>query len=233
MVLTGCALASVCWGRRSPTSYVEQRTNVPGGHPRTLCVNNRYVDSCALKKGLTTLGIGVSTNVSRALVLKLGGERATSFSVSDLSRFAHDFEGHIPERRERSFGEIRAENKSIPACDLRSPVVGDPARKTQNCRLAAYTEQKSKLGDRPRTGYAGNRLGKTQIATPHRDDQNSTGTPHLDLDTVDATMTAALPSSYQMGLRHFPNKHRWDDLPCWARQTSRNALGELMGHHKR
>lgn len=172
-------------------------------------------------------------------MLKLGGERATSFSVSDMSRFAHygiagsDFQGHIPERRERSCEEIRAENKSIPVCDLRSPVVDGPARKTQNYRLAADTEQRSKLSDRPRTDYGGNRQEKAQIATPHRADQNSTCTPSLDLDTVDAMMTAALPSSNQMGIRDFPNKHRWDDLPCWARQASRNALGELMSHHKR
>lgn len=216
---------------------------VPGGHPCTPCVNNRCIDSSALKKGLTTLGIGVSTEVSKALVLKLGGERATAFSISDLSTFTHHgiggsdcqaYKSERSERGERSCGETRAQNESIPRCDLRSLAVDGPARKTQKPRLAVDAEQRSKRSDHLRKGDVANWQGKTQIATPQRDDQNSACVPPLNLfGTVDATTTAALPSSNQMDISEIPKKHRWDDLPCWARQASRNALGELMGHHKR
>ena len=193
-----------------------------------------------MKKGLTTLGIGVSTKVSKALVRKVGGERATCFNVSDLSTFARygsagsEFQGQMSERREWSCGETRAENESIPSCDLRSLMVEGPARKTQNCRPAADAEQVSKRSDRPRTGYAENWQGKTQIATPQRDYQNSACTSPLGLfDTADTMITAALPGSNQMDIRDVPKKHRWDDLPCWARQASRKAFAELMDHHKR
>ena len=203
-------------------------------------MNNRYVDSCALKKGLTTLGIGVSTEVANALIIRIGGECATSFSISDLSAFAHhgvsggELQGHMLEGRERSRGEPPAEKQSIPSCDLLSPVVGGPVRKAQKCRLEADAQQASTRSVRPRNGYAGDRQGQTQFALLQRDSPNPVYTSPLNmLDTIDVSTPPSLSITNQKFTRDFPDKHGWDDLPCWARQASKNALAELMGHHKR
>lgn len=171
----------------------------------SLSLMDRYVSSYELKEGLLKFGIGVSDEVADALLKDLGG--ATQFTALDLASFV----GHVSEAS--SVRRVKPYQGKRP--------VGSNASENglEHERIAPSHSRNDEVGG----------VRMPAVATPqqqgreHGAASGRTGEEEVSSDEVDSRPRSQTPS----------RKFRWDELPSWARKSSKRALQELMGHHQR
>lgn len=181
---------------------------------------DRFVSSYDLKGGLLKLGIGVSSKVADILLQELGGTiHGTARDLATLTQHVGDFKvqvGSSATRTKASAGENSATGGSFSSQDEFS-----------------VDEQKDETMVRSRGNKAKSGALEPVVATSQQDGRGqgvtcSSGLGHTDDDTVPPLVPSTRPCSQK-----HPTKFLWDELPCWAREASKSALRELMGHHHR
>lgn len=210
-----------------------------------------------LRKGFAKLGIGIPAGVAGALVLELGGVNAVQFSASDLALFCarcgipvSRFRGNAPVRGDRSQGMLTGETlqsrdvhpTTENSLDIRHK---DIIPHTHTNRPVARLGEMSKRKIRPQTSLSkdratnGGEQGYSELVTPtHQAPRSSSSATS---NTGEMIQTPTPPGLQQPQAtphvksteRDTTRAFRWDNLPKWARQTSKSALLALMDHHKR
>lgn len=173
---------------------------------------DRFVGSYELKRGLLKFGIGVSDEVADTLLQELGG--STHFTAQDLASFAQ----HV---RQRSSGRLvkplQGENPTLGGLFPSQDKTFDGVQKNE--RIApSYSS-----GDEMSTTL------KPVVATPQQQDREQVTYSDRASEKPVSSAEVDLKSRSRMPSRKF----RWDELPSWARKSSKRALRELMGHHQR
>lgn len=196
-------------------------SKIKRSEPCTLLPLDRFVGSCALQRGLMKLGIGVSTELAGELLQELGG--AAHFTASDLASFARHGvgDGKVGVRSSRMRPQLH-QGKTNMAGGL-FPSQGE----------SSVVVQTSESIVRRQNNEAEDGRCKPYTTIPQQDDPEQrivcsarmgrAGEETAQSDVLRGRSSSKYPSP----------KFRWDELPCWARQSSRTALQELMGHHQR
>lgn len=176
--------------------------------------------SSNLKRGLLKLGIGVSNKVAEKLVQELGG--TFHFAANDLASFTQ----HVGDGRVH----VRSSAKRTKASAGNNSSTGGPfSARGELC----VSEQKDKVRFSPNDGEAEGGALEIDIATPQQDGQEQGVTCSGGLGCAGDDTVSPLVLDTRSRLQDHPTKFLWDDLPCWARESSKKALRELMGHHQR
>lgn len=212
-----------------------------------------------LRTGLAKLGIGTSAGVADALLLELGGVTAVYFSASDLALFcAHcdvpgsKIRGNTPVRGDRSEGMMELAKETRRSRNERPTI--EKSLKTRNDDIEPHTYitrpvthmgQMSRRKFRPKTSLNSDRAtngivrgGSELVTRAHQAPRSSWSATSSMGDTVQTPTSPGLQE--YLAAPHVRSdehdntgKFRWDNLPEWARQTSKSTLIALMDHHKR
>lgn len=181
---------------------------------------DRFASSCDLKRGLLKLGIGVSNKVADTLLRELGG--TIHFTAHDLASFTQ----HVGNCQNHVRSSAR---RTKASAGENSATCGPPSFQ----REFSVDEQKDEAIVRPHSNEGERGALEPGILTPRHDGREQ-GVPCS--DEVGRTDDDTVPQLV-LGARSRPQDHAtkfpWDDLPCWARESSKNALHELLGHHQR
>lgn len=176
--------------------------------------------SSDLKRGLLALGIGVSKKVADKLVQELGG--TVHFTAHDLASFTQRVgDGKIRVHSSAKHAKASAGNNSATG--------GQYSSRDE----LSVSEQKDKVSFSPHDGEVEGRALDLDIATPQQDGREDGATCSGGLGCADDDAVLPLALDTRSRPQDHPTKFPWDDLPCWAREASKNALRELMGHHQR
>lgn len=177
----------------------------------------RFVGSRELQKGLVKFGIGVSTGLAGKLLQELSG--AAHFTASDLASFIQHgvSDGQVRVYSSAMRTQLYQGGKNM-AAEV-DPSLSEPSVvATTNESIVRH--QNTEAGDGQSTPY---------IAIPQQHDPGQRVICPAKMGTVGEETTLRVRSSS----KDPSPKCRWDDLPCWARQSSRGAVQEFMGHHER
>lgn len=205
-----------------------------------------------LQNGLGQLGIGVSVEVADALVLMLGNGTSTSFRIRDLASFCAQYgtsSGILDESPSPPFAVptvYRPDSRQVEDSPERVLIVSEQLP-DGSAHVAATTNGQNKLSALATSASAiGNRRKKWKF--PRRKQMKQQGLRETDFSNRDDSLFLAYsevtkaPERMSRPLvsvftesthRDIAQAHRWDDLPFWARESSRRALRELMHHHTR
>lgn len=183
---------------------------------------DRLADSKTLKQGLTKLGIGISDEVAEALLLELKGSTGSHFSARDLASFCGWHVVGGDELDACSLGRHCWEQRVVRSSNYVKP------QEPQDRRVADTPMSNTSV--QPDTGQAWGRRDREGEELASRTSRGAV------LSQLFRCFEEPIP---RKGCPKNPDespdygrKFRWDDLPTWARHTSRNALRELMDHHK-
>lgn len=209
---------------------------------------HRWVDALMLQHGLGELGIGVSAEVADALVVVLGNG-ASVFGIRDLASFCtqHGTSGANLHRKSSSPFAMPLANRSdslhVADSTERASKVSERlpdgnAHEASliggNNKLSALINSSSSNGNRrmkwnfPRRKQLKQRgLRETEYSI--QEDSLSL----VSLEVTNAGERISRPPDDASTQRDISQTHRWDELPFWARESSRRALRQLMGHHTR
>lgn len=180
----------------------------------------RFVDSCALQKGLVKFGVGVSAELARELVQELGG--TAHFTASDLaSLIQHGV----------SDGQVRVHPSAMRTqlYQGEKTTAGEVGPSTGEPSVVATTNESVVH----QINEAGDGLPTPYIATPQQRGPGQGVIFTAKMGTVGEETAPSEVLRVRSPSKDPSPKCRWDDLPCWARQSSRSAVQELMGHHER
>lgn len=210
-----------------------------------------------LRKGFAKLGIGISAGVAGALVLELGGVNAVQFSASDLALFCARC--GVPGSRIRENAPVRGDRSQgmLTGGTLHSRDVHPTTENSLEIRHKGIiphthiTRPVARLGEmskrklRPQTSLNKDRAasdgvqGYSELVTPmHQAPRSSSSATSNTGDVIQNPTTRGLQQPQatphvKSTERDKTRAFRWDNLPKWARQTSKSALLALMDHHKR
>lgn len=181
----------------------------------TVLPMDRFVGSCALQKGLMKFGIGVSPELAGELLHEFGG--AAHFTASDLASFVgHGVSGdQVGVSSSAVRTHLHEENQHMAVGVV--PSLGEPSV------VAQQTNESSIVCLQKNTPYD---------AIPPQDDADQHMICPASLGQT-GEETAQSEVLRVKSSKDPSSKSRWDELPCWARQSSRSALRELMGYHQR
>ncbi len=173
---------------------------------------DRFVGSYELKQGLLKFGVGVSDELANMLLQELGG--STHFTAQDLASFAQHARQHSSERLVKSYqGGNPMPSGLFPSRDKTSDGV------QKNERIAPSQCSDDEMS----------RILRPVVATPQQQDGEQVTYSDRAVERAVLSEEVGSRSRSQFALRKF----RWDELPSWARKSSKRALQELMGHHQR
>lgn len=176
--------------------------------------------SCELKQGLLKLGIGVSDEVANTLLQELGGR--THFTAHDLASFTQ----HVGDCKDTERSSARSTKASTGEKKFSSgPFPSQGA--------SFVDEQKNKTVVRPRSHETEHEGLEPDITPPLQDDREQGVTHSSRLGRIDDNTMPPLGLCPRPRLIDHRTKRVWDDLPGWAREASKSALLELLGHHER
>lgn len=210
-----------------------------------------------LRKGLAKLGIGISAGVARALLLELGGVNTVRFSANDLALFCARC--GVSGSRIRRNASVRGdryqgilEEGTLQSRDV-PPTTENPLE-TRHKDIMPHTHiihpvarlgqmNKRKLRPQPSLNKDGATnsgvQGYSELVTPaHQASHSSSPVTSITGGIIQNPTPPGLQQPHAIphmrsNERHKTRAFRWDNLPKWARQTSKSALLALMDHHKR
>lgn len=190
--------------------------------PSMLLPMDRFVGLCALQEGLVKFGIGVSTELASELLLELGG--AAHFTASNLASFISSgvsdsqVRVHSSVMRTQSHqGKKRTAGGVVSSIGESSIVVAQPSE-------GILRRQNNEAEDGQYTPY---------IPIPRQDNPEQRMICPAKMGRAGEETTPSELFRVRLSSTKTSPKIFWDELPCWARQGSRSALQELMGHHQR
>lgn len=171
--------------------------------------------------------------------LELGGADTSCFSAYDLASFARHGEvdriDHVrpSARHQRSRDQEKlARARSVPPFDL-LPDADDPVGRIRKRGPVAEATQGREINASCRDEQPQGWQGKQKSTALRPSFQYSKYPAPSQGNTLKRATPLEVFSLKGPNTKVLSPKFRWDDLPHWARQRSRNALRELMGHHRR
>lgn len=196
-----------------------------------------------MKHGFAKLGIGVSAELADALVPLPGTHRSTSFRVEDLTSFlarhgasGRDLDkitsiGHRPveaHRNDSIMGMPTRLGNAPHIIDNSSGATkkGGESTTRESCRNKRKGASRNKRERQPSQIAGCSKGGHSLTPIGGNNALSPAGSSPLGLATS-LNSRAGTKAQREGAVR----THRWDELPFWARKSSRGALRELVDHH--